>query len=102
MTIKIFNAKPQHALKKHLVLSALDSGCALTFSDLWFSFPVVDWSSFLHMIWRAYSALSMSSEVKTLEYRLDVRVVVDSGVEYKTSVWYDQTCGGLRYVSLYR
>ena len=102
MTIKIFNPNPVWILKNHLILSALHAGISVRFSGLWFMFKVVDWSQFLHILWRAYSTLSMEEVSSALEGRLSVSVVMDNGNEYNTHVWFDKDCGGLRYVSLYR
>lgn len=101
MTIKIFNPNPVWILKRHLISAAMDAHKTVRFSGLWFQFKVDDWTQFLHILWCAYSTLSMEEVPSTLDGRLGVSVVMDNGNEYKTQVWYDKECGGLRYVSLY-
>lgn len=101
MTIKIFNPNPIWILKRHLISAAMDAGIAVRFNGLWFMFKVDDWNQFLHILWHAYSTLSMEEVPSALEGRLGVSVVMDSGKEYNTQVWFDKDCRGLRYVSLY-
>lgn len=102
MIIKFLNGGVGRNLNATVMASALNAGKKLTCLNPYVSISVDTWEEFLTIVWNALSELSRSSPMAFETSRLGVRVAIDDGREFRTTVWYDSENRGLRYVSLYR
>lgn len=99
MDIQFFYGAKAGAFSSAIMASALQSGCVLRVHHPYVSISVDEWSTFLHIVWKACAVCSRDSRGQLISKRLPVTINF-KGQAYYTCVWYDAESGGLRYVSL--
>lgn len=101
MTIQILDGRGDRVVQASVMAEALLRHKKLVMRPPFVSFEVEDWHEFLGMMWRVCGDLTRDSRGAFLRMRMPVVIIQPSGKSYHTSVWFDETTKGLRYVSLY-
>lgn len=99
MEIHICNDKPYRPLKAAILAAALTDHRIIHSKGIVWTFEVDEWLEFLHIYWRACAECSRDDRGYDIETPMHVGIVF-KGHPYRTKVWYDKECKGLRYVSL--
>jgi len=99
MEIHICNDIVHRPLKAAILAAALNDHRILHTKGIIWSFEVEEWKEFLHIYWNACAECSRDKRGIDIEKPLHVGLIY-KGKPFRTKVWYDRECKGLRYVCL--
>lgn len=100
MTIEILNGGAGREINAGVMASVLLRGCTLKANHPFVRFDVPDWHFFCSAVYHVYCEFSKDGRGRFISQRVPVKVILDDGREFMTSVWCDVDNRCLRYVSL--